>query len=544
MRSVRHALPLIALYLLLVGSPAQAAARPGKTEVVPKWDRFERVFASSIQYTNPFHEVAFQVGFTSPSGDAVEVPGFWDGANRWRVRFTPGELGRWSFQTYCSDPENTGLHQQRGEFLCSASVGRNPLSRHGPVRVSANGQRLEHRDGTPFFLAADTSMEGAIKSALRDWQIYGNTRALQGFNAVVWAATPGRDTSGDVGVGGFSDRLQLNPDYFRRLDDRFEALRQAGLVNVVVPFSDALAVRGGGARLTQDQLALLLRYLIARWDSGPVIWLLPAEDADPDAESAGWKQLGKAVFAQTRQAPVMVQARMHSPVLDSFREEDWVQAFACGVLTRDPAELAKELLALGFADGAATSGKLRPAIPFLPEENSPIGSDAQSESADLVRRAAAWTLLSTRPNGFCSAARGVSAWKTASTGQGELRGFPAWRTALYMPGSRQLGALATELAKLPYWKLQPARELLNQESAKTSPLKFVPVAAAEDGSLLVAFTPQGDTIQFKPGALPSTGTVTWFNIRTGKSTTGSGTIATELKPPEPGDWLLIVRKNP
>jgi hypothetical protein len=51
---------------------------------------------------NPFLDYRLQVTFTGPSGQAYNVPGFFDGDGRgngsgniWRVRFTPDEAGQW-----------------------------------------------------------------------------------------------------------------------------------------------------------------------------------------------------------------------------------------------------------------------------------------------------------------------------------------------------------------------------------------------------------------------------------------------------------------
>ena len=37
--------------------------------------------------------------FTAPSGERHTVAGFWDGSDTWRVRFSPPEIGTWSYVT-------------------------------------------------------------------------------------------------------------------------------------------------------------------------------------------------------------------------------------------------------------------------------------------------------------------------------------------------------------------------------------------------------------------------------------------------------------
>jgi len=539
-----------AIAILLVGqallssAPLLAATATSKTAVVPKWGQFERSFTSSTTYSNALQEASLRVVFTSPAGETQEVSGFWDGGKTWRVRFSPDLLGRWAFTTYCSDAANNGLHHQSGGFLCAVNTSQIELSRHGTVRVARDGRHLEHADGTPYFLTSDTVLEGAIKSTLRDWQIYAHTRALQGFNAAVWAAGPGTDAEDETGFTGYSDNVQVNPSYFRRLDERLETLRQAGLVSVIIPFSDALARKEPGAELRGDQIGLLLRYLVARWGSSPVIWLLPVDGEDLKTQTTRWKQVGKDVFGQGKHAPVMVRGRMHGTVFDYFRDEPWVQLFGSGVETGSAEELAKELAALGFLeDLELKSQSVRLVIPFLPEENSlAVGGDNRV-SDELVRNAACWTLLGGRPSGVCYAGFGISEWRAMEEGKPQEDGFPFWRKALFLPGAKQVSKLAEELGNLPFWTLSSDAKVLKGPPTRTTPERLVTAVSADKGMLVVAYSPQGEPIRLEAGGVPAQGTVTWLNARTGESTTETGPIGNELTPPDKGDWILIVRRN-
>src|SRR5262245_32843305 len=90
-------------YLISSTLYLSAATESAKVSVAPKWTRFEQSFKSSVPYSNPVQQASLQVTFTSPSGKTNNVYGFWDGGKTWKVRFSPDEVGRWSFQTSCSD---------------------------------------------------------------------------------------------------------------------------------------------------------------------------------------------------------------------------------------------------------------------------------------------------------------------------------------------------------------------------------------------------------------------------------------------------------
>lgn len=94
---------------------------------VPIWDRFELTFDSPAAYDRPVYDVILQVTFVAPSGKQYSSEGFWDGENRWMVRFMPNEKGRWSYRTVCSDPANSGLHDRSGTFVCTKNRSSLPI---------------------------------------------------------------------------------------------------------------------------------------------------------------------------------------------------------------------------------------------------------------------------------------------------------------------------------------------------------------------------------------------------------------------------------
>lgn len=58
------------------------------------------------------------------------------------------------------------------------------MSQRSSLRVSGDGRRLEHPDGTPFFYLADTAWELLHRLNREDTEHYLTTRASQGFTAV------------------------------------------------------------------------------------------------------------------------------------------------------------------------------------------------------------------------------------------------------------------------------------------------------------------------------------------------------------------------
>ncbi len=83
-------LVLAFLFTVFVGSGCQAHRQGGgggQVAVAPQWEEVELVFESTGSYENPYTDVLFYVVFSGPGGE-IRRPGFWDGGNTWRVRFT------------------------------------------------------------------------------------------------------------------------------------------------------------------------------------------------------------------------------------------------------------------------------------------------------------------------------------------------------------------------------------------------------------------------------------------------------------------------
>jgi len=66
---------------------------------VAKWSVHEIPLEARGAYANPYLEAGVDAVFVSPKGDRIPVSGFWEGANKFKIRFTPTVEGRWTFST-------------------------------------------------------------------------------------------------------------------------------------------------------------------------------------------------------------------------------------------------------------------------------------------------------------------------------------------------------------------------------------------------------------------------------------------------------------
>ena len=537
-------LAVLCLLLLPVGVP-KAAASSGEA-IISKWARFETSFRSSVEYSNALQDASLRVIFTSPLGETNEVDGFWDGGKTWRVRFSPDQPGRWKYRTTCSDTLNGGLYDQRGEFLCSAALGFTRFAKHGQVRVALDHRHLEHVDGTPFFWLADTVWNGACVSELKDWEFYAGIRAAHRFTVAQWAVAPGDDIEQESAYSGFPERVAINPDFFKRLDAKLEVLRQAGILSAIAPFREMQGPANAVVALPDDQVELLVRYVVARWGADPVAWLV-AFESDTSAKNLGrWKRIGQRVFGSRPHAPVVLYPGETQWLLDEFRDAQWVDVFGYQSVT-DVTDDALKWTVSGPFGAEWKKDPARPLIPFVPFENGIAAQSKKRFGSDDVRHAMYWSLLMTPPAGVSYGAQGVVNWDPTVEPQAEkTKGadLPLWRKAMFMPAAKQASHLANFMASIDFWRLHPQPKALATQPGQTSPGRFIAPASAEPNTLTIVYVPEDRTLEVLLDALPPSPTVFWLNPRTGENNPAVAVVggrSLQFPTPDPGDWLLVTR---
>ena len=297
-------------------------------EQIPMYSRAEWMFSSSADYDNPVQDASLTAVFTSPSGREYKVYGFWDGGRTWRLRFSPDEMGSWSFRTVCSDPDNSGLHQQ-GQFESVQPEGTSDFAKHGSLSLSNNRRYFIHADGTPFFWLGDTAWNGPLLATDDEWQHYLQTRQRQKFTAVQWVATqwlaaPEGDRQGEKAFEGHEE-ITINLDFFQRLERKHQMILDAGLLSVPVQlwaanWNEAATRDNPGATLPEDQAILLARYMVARWGTDPVAWCLPGDGPYQGEQAERWRRIGQAVFGDISHAPVTLHPNAQQWI-GNFKDE-------------------------------------------------------------------------------------------------------------------------------------------------------------------------------------------------------------------------------
>ena len=529
----------------------QAAQRSANE--IPRWGLFEAAFTSARTYENPLQDAELRVTFTAPSRRTHAVQGFWDGGTTWRVRFSPDEVGTWTFSTGASPDADTGLHAQKGTFRVVSPRGNTRFDRHGPIRVAKTRTYLEHADGTPFFWLADTGWNAALLSTPEEFDHYTKERVRQRFTAVQWVVTqwraaPQGDRLNELAYTG-QERIAINPAFFQRLDAKMEALNRAGLLSAPVML---WAVGGGsnpainpGISLPDDQLIRLARYMVARWQGHDVLWMLGGDGDYRGEKAEKWKRVGRAVFGQDPHAPVVMHPGGMHWIHREFQHEPWVDIHGYQSGHGDDEKTLRWM-----TEGPpAQDWKLAPTKPFInlepPYENH-IAYQSKTPIPPLtVRRAVYWSLLNAPTAGVTYGGHGVWGWDDGTQPPTDHKnsGIPLpWKQALVMPAAEQMAHVAALFTSIDFWRLRPAQDVLAEQPGSETASRQIMAAASAERDLLVIYTPEVRTIVVRTEALPH-GRVEWHNPRTGARTTARGTRAgavTRFEAPGDGDWVLLV----
>ena len=528
------------------------SAQIGKSDV-PRWGLLEATFTSTRTYDNPLQDAELRVTFTAPSRRTQTVHGFWDGGATWRVRFSPDEVGAWTFSTSATPDADTGLHAQKGSFRVVAPKGTTRFERHGPIRVSKSRTFLEHADGTPFFWLADTGWNAGLLSTPEEFDHYISQRVRQRFTAVQWVATqwrasPQGDRLHELAYTG-SERIAINPAFFQRLDAKVDALNRAGLLSAPVML---WAIAGGsnpavnpGLSLPDDQAIRLAQYMVARWQGHDVLWILPGDGDYRGGKAEKWKRIGRAAFGQSPHAPVVLHPGGMHWVLQEFLDEPWVDIHGYQSGHGDDEKTLRWM-----TEGPpAQDWKLAPTKPFInlepPYENHIAYQSKLPIPPLTVRRAVYWSLLNAPTAGVTYGGHGVWGWDDGTQPPTDHKnsGIPLpWKQALVMPAAEQMAHVAALFTSIEFWRLRPAQDLLANQPGADTAARHIMVAASPERDIVVAYTPEVATIALKADGFPL-GRADWHNPRTGERTNASGIRAGEVvqfAAPTDGDWVLVV----
>ncbi len=509
--------PVVTILLLLLFN---ALAMAKQDEEASIWHKHEIQFKSDKNYANPIYDInAFIVVFTSATGREKTVNGFWDGELDWKVRFMPDETGKWNWRSICSDETNGGLHGRSGQFMCIRENDELAIYKHGALKHPRGKYYLTYDDGTPLFWMACTAWNGAMKSSEGDWETYLQHRRDHQYNAIQFVTTQWRggdsNRDGDVAYTG-SGRIEINPLFFQKLDERVDRINEFGLVAAPVllwalPFGAGRHL-SPGYYLPVDEAVSLAKYIVARYQGNHVIWILGGDGRYFDDFEDRWKAIGERVFNEIDHAPATLHPHGQSYIGDLYAGESWYDIMGYqsshGFNQRVVDFINRKEIANDW-------DKLRP----MPQINlEPLYENIrEDQTAENVRNAIWWSMFATPVAGITYGANGIWPWVEEDGGPIlNHRHAPwtvSWRNSLELPVGREMEYLYDFFMQFAWWEFFPDKELLPEQPGDENFEEFVGVLSNQNRTQVLAYIPKNGSINIRnPFGLDYQ--AQWFNPTT------------------------------
>jgi hypothetical protein len=274
------------LKLTSVGSIAALASttseltKPGMAETihaaVHQWEVFELTQAGPSA-GNPFTDVQWTATFAL-GHRTVMVDGFYDGAGKYKLRFMPDTVGKW---TYTTASGVSDLSDKTGTFTCIPAL---PGAR-GPVTVR-NTHHFAYADGAPFFPFGTTCYAWVHQTDELQQQTLQALRSGP-FNKIRMCVFPKSYEYNhnepplypfERNASGEHDFARPNPAFFAHLEQRIADLRALNIEADLILFHPY--DRWGYATMPPEADDRYLRYVLARMSAYRNIWWSLANEYD------------------------------------------------------------------------------------------------------------------------------------------------------------------------------------------------------------------------------------------------------------------------
>ncbi len=512
---------------------------------VTTWQRWDHALISSRHYGNPYADVTLRVTYTGPENHTMRTYGFWDGGDTFRIRCAFPAPGTWRWETECSDAANSGLQHQHGTVEVAAYRGANPLYQHGFLKVSENGRYLTLADGTPFLWIGDTAWAGPKRATDEEWNAYLADRAAKHFTLIQvapasgWAGETDRD-----GRKPFTDAscAEWNPSYWQAFERKIQHANEAGLAILLVGLMEPVH------RYPETSEACrFARNIVARLFGNFVVFS-PSFDSKvmPLADEVGRAARDATPVHLITQHPG-TPWNQPTPTF-SLEYYDRPYLDIAGVQTGHNG---------GHLDWCAHHAiewnlQLYRHEPHKPVINLEAMYDAHGEKGwrPVDARGLGWRTWLSGAMGYTYGAGdtppkipqgngGVWKWVT------DPDKYDYWKKAIQWESAFQMQYLHDFLARLDWWRLEPAHELIRNQPDDI--MRRMVLAKTAAGDIAVAYLPNNDAIEIDLSGFPAALSARWFDPVHGRFTGSPGQVENRathrFTPPDDGDWVLLLERG-
>ena len=528
-----------------------SAYAQGPIPKVGQWATHEINLDARETYKNPYTDVEVWALFVNQKGDTLKRPAFWDGGTSWKLRFSPPDAdGQWTWQSFASNKEDGGLHQQIGSFASVPNTSSNELIKNGLLKMSAGNRNVIQQSGKSFLVVADTPWAIPFRATTEQVEIYAKDRQKKGFNTALMmtlqpdtkAEGPNERNTAQGFKRAFDDLAkghinQINVDYFQYYDGLVQTLLEHDIVPVFQPVFHGYGWKGLevlGRTVVPEEYVRYCKYLLARYGSNPAFWLLGGDHngKDPGILESGEMMEDWDAYKQ----PTGIHYNPCDDYLASWAEGNRDHCFHYNKSFQEAAWLDFQWAQSGH-ESEHIYHKVERMYENLPTKAVANGEPTYEGMSDGKNGLGWWQgeeawmqLMHGGTMGVVYGAATLWQWKISPN----EAGWPgwtdqptSWREAMDMEGSTYVGLVGKILGQLDMADIEKRWDLANGK-----PL------LAKAGVLYISYLNEGGTITIQD--LPKNLTYSWMDPKTGNPKQIGKVTENTFRAPDNKPWVLII----
>jgi hypothetical protein len=556
---------------------------------IRRYDWHGFTLRTAQNHANAYTEVNLLGEFVGPNGKKIQIPGFWDGGNRFSLRFSPGLVGDWTWRTRSNDPDLNGLE---GTFECVTVDGQEraffgvhpdrsyrrhfatregkpifPMALHDPVfnaapaELKANGAKVATASEADE--AALPASFLAFRKRVETWATKGVNRFVGGY-LIDHDAFTAKEQANEGGMPFLDNDLDRpNPEYFHWMDRRIAYCNEHGIVPDV---GFGWPSTGLFQKYSDVQLRRAWLTVVARYAAMDIAWNLFGDDGQPmpegaEARIAAFAELthlydpGRHALTLLQKGPVLPEYHVIEPLPpggDGGRQQPTAPVPPAPTVTALPDYPWLDYTTLVGGNAAAVdlfAGLDKPVVVW---PNSGLPTKGEAVSPDITRR---WLWETRMRNAY---------WVGSADS----------RAAADSPDVKMALDCAAFFRQTKWWRLNPHSEMLNgreetpaerrrrrksEEEAGVAPpqnpnrpggvarpTEGARFLLADPGREYVAYLEHGGHVTLDLIDTPGRMRFVWFSPHTGKSLEQpdrDGGDYTTFVAPDSDDWVLYLSRH-
>ena len=384
----------------------------------------------------------------------------------------------------------------------------------GPLKAGPTNRYLVDQNNKPFFFTADTCWTCLTRLSVADAKQYIDLRKAQGFNVMMTNIVAfSRTASGPHGTpftnGNMSQPIE---SYFQAIDQIVDyAATQNMVVYIGTLWTGDNGGKYGGSLPSNSEFESYGSYLGNRYkNKNNIVWFVGGDDTP-----------GRN-FSQISAMANKLKAASPNQLISYHSDSKYSAASGQGWLGFNSFQWNSNSPPYSYADVREVLGwGNKPAFDMEPsyEPKACCGGD-QDTSEQENRRSGWWAALS----GAMGIAYGgpEGAWN-----MGAASGNKIDTNAINRNGARHSGNIQKILSPLNWHLLQPDwnNETVTGGRGSYGSTNYVAAGRASDGSLIVAYTPQGTTLTVNLSKLSGSALAQWYDVTTGNPIGSAETVS-------------------